>query len=282
MLYELITDNTARFRHYSSWSVQTLLDVLRDLLGMLAKATPAPDLDAFLTLTAGVPVLMETEWVPSVLVRGRQCVPYFLRASGAGFDASRKRRIYFCVHTVSASVGLACLHASVWCVCVRARAQDVVDAVMCVLERWMLAVPPASGKGGVMEGEVQSLAVDISAILMFVSSRASVEASVPLLTLLQKLLLVRLVCVSVGRSLHARAPVHLPVVTRTITHAPRSCARGRPPPPISPHLPCTTALALDAPHSLPLPCCPSPTAPNSPSVKWRSPRWSSRGVYPRC
>jgi hypothetical protein len=226
-------------------------------------------------------VLMETEWVPSVLVRGRQCVPYFLRASGAGFDASRKRRIYFCVHTVSASVGLACLRTSVRYVCVCARAgrggrRHVRAGAL-----------DAGGAAGVRQGRrdggrgavagcrhqrhphvcvVPGVCGGVSAAADPASEAAAGAARV---------------CFCRAQSARSR---------------PRPLARGHPhnhtrtsfmrswapPPPISPHLPCTTALALDAPHSLPLPCCPSPTAPNSPSAKWRSPRWSSRGAYPRC
>ena len=66
--------------------------------------------------------------------------------------------------------------------------QDVVTAVMRILRPWMLTMPQSPSKGAVADSEQQSLASDVTAILMFVSSRASVEASVSLLGLLQELL----------------------------------------------------------------------------------------------
>ena len=64
LLHELIQDNTPRFKHYSGLNVQSLLDVLRDFVGALAKSAPPVDVDAFVANS-----MLEVEWTPSVVVR---------------------------------------------------------------------------------------------------------------------------------------------------------------------------------------------------------------------
>ena len=67
LLREMITDGPQRFRHYSGLSVQSLLDLLRDLLDNLSKSSAPLHVDAFVNLDPAT--ASETEWMPTVEVR---------------------------------------------------------------------------------------------------------------------------------------------------------------------------------------------------------------------